>query len=65
MIDTNIAGRLRVHCTPTIYLPIPHTELYKKSVFYYGASLWNKLPPDIRLQEEIEGFKSMLYKHIA
>ena len=29
---------------PSIYLPIPRTELFKKSVYYYGANLWNELP---------------------
>ena len=32
---------------PTVYLPILRTEIYKKSVFYYGASLWNNLPLNI------------------
>ena len=29
---------------PSIYLPIPRSELFKKSVYYYGATLWNELP---------------------
>ena len=57
-----------VHClremTVGSYLPIPHTELYKKSVFYNGANLWNQLPPNIRPQENLESFKALLYKHI-
>ena len=29
---------------PTIYPPVPRNELFKKSVSYYGATLWNRLP---------------------
>ena len=54
----------RAAMAPIIYLPIPRTEIYIKTVFYHGASLWNQLPPDIRLEEEIKGFKLLLYKHI-
>ena len=49
---------------PTIYLPVPHTELYKKSVFYHGAFLWNRLPIDIRMQGSINNLKATLYKHL-
>ena len=65
IIDTSVPTRhTRAAMAPTIYLPIPRTELYKKSVFYYGASLWNQLPVEIRLEDDIEGFKLKLYKHI-
>ena len=50
---------------PTIYVPVPRTELYKKSVFYHGANLWNKLPVNIRMQDDIDSFKTLLYKHIS
>ena len=49
---------------PTIYLPIPSIELFKKSVYYYGATMWNQLPINIRLQDNISDFKTELYKHI-
>ena len=42
---------------PTIYLPVPKTTLLKKSVFYYGATLWNALPRNVRLCDDIELFK--------
>ena len=51
----------RAALAPTIYLPIPRTEIYKKDVFYYGASLWNKLPCETSLQDNIEGFKMNMY----
>ena len=49
---------------PTIYLPIPSTEIYEKSIFYYGASLWINLPLNIRIQDNLESFKTMLYKNM-
>ena len=42
---------------PSIYLPIPRTELFKKSVYYYGANLWNDLPATIRLLNDTDSFK--------
>ena len=49
---------------PTIYLPVPRTEVYKKSVFYYGSSMWNNLPLNVRMQDDIDSFKNLLYKHL-
>ena len=43
--------------TPTIYLPIPRTTVFKKSVFYLGATFWNALPRNIRLCDDIDSFK--------
>ena len=42
---------------PTIYLPIPRTTLFKKSVFYIGATSWNALPRNIRSCDDIDKFK--------
>ena len=54
IIDIVVPVRLtRAALAPTIHLPIPRTEIFKKSVFYYGATLWNQLPQDTRLQENI------------
>ena len=52
----------RYNAAPTIYLPVPKTEIKKKSVFYYGASVWNALPIEIRLSDNIDDFKKQLYK---
>ena len=41
---------------PTIYLPIPRT-LFKKSVFYMGATYWNALPRNVRSCDDIGKFK--------
>ena len=49
---------------PNIYLPIPRTELFKKSVYYYGANLWNVLPVPVRLLDDIENFKLEINKII-
>ena len=54
----------RLNAAPSIYLPIPNTKAFKKSVFYQGATLWNSLPGEIRLCENINDFKSKLYNLI-
>ena len=54
---SNPVRAMRSNIAPTTYLPIPKTKLFKKSVFYYGAMLWNSLPPRIRLCDDIDGFK--------
>ena len=41
----------------TIRLPIPRTELYKKSVYYTGSKLWNDLSEDTRSITELSEFK--------
>ena len=50
---------------PSIYLPIPRTELFKKSVYYYGANLWNDLPICIRLLNDLDSFKLEINKLIT
>ena len=55
----------RAAMAPSIYLPVPRNELYKKSVFYLGATLWNQLPVELRLHDNIDCFKSELHKHIV
>ena len=40
----------RANIAPTIYLPIPRQTLFKKSVFYYGANLWNQLQVNVHLK---------------
>ena len=54
----------RQNVAPTIYLPVPNTKLFKKSVYYQGATLWNSLPSETRLCENINEFKTKLYSII-
>ena len=42
---------------PVIYLPNPRTTLFKNQFLYYGATLWNALPVNVRLCEDIDSFK--------
>ena len=49
---------------PSIYLPIPRVELFKKSVYYYVANLWNDLPIHIRLLNDMDSFKLEINKII-
>ena len=54
----------RQHDAPSIYLPIPNTTLFKKSVFYLGSTLWNVLPTETRLCDTMNEFKLKLYNQI-
>ena len=38
--------------------PKPNTDFVKKSVKFVGASLWNSLDNNARLEESLVGFKS-------
>ena len=38
--------------------------LKNQYTIYFGATLWNQLPVDIRLHDNIDDFKTDLYKHI-
>ena len=50
---------------PTIYLPIPRYELFKKIVFYCDAGLWNELSPNVHLCDDISSFKNESTKYIV
>ena len=66
IIETaNPMRETRATMAPTIYLLVPCNDMIKKTVFYYGATHWNDLPPNVRLQHDIESFKLNLYKHIV
>ena len=56
--DERTTSNVRGHSkTANIYLPIPRTTLFKKSVFYMGATLWNALPRNVRSCDDIDEFK--------
>ena len=42
-------------------LPAVSTSLYKGSLSYNGATLWNILPSEIRHSSSLKQFKSMLF----
>ena len=48
----------------TLCLPKPRTEALKRSFEYHGAVLWNSLPRELRIPENLSMFKSCLKKHI-
>ena len=54
----------RLHVAPSVYLPIPNTILFKKSVYYHGSTIRNTLSPEIRLCTTINDFKSKLYNEM-
>ena len=48
----------------SLTMPKPRTEALKRSFEYHGASLWNALPRDLRMIENINAFKVRLKAHI-
>ena len=41
--------------------PIPRNDTVKKSPYYWGSMVWNRLPQDIRLLEDQLQFKKSVY----
>ena len=48
----------------TLALTKPRTEALKRSFEYHGASLWNTLPRDLRIVDNLEMFKINLKRHL-
>ena len=48
----------------SLALPKPRTEALKRSFEYHGASIWNTLPRDLRIIENLNTFKVALKKYI-
>ena len=46
-----------------VHVPMPNSELFKKSFKYHGAIIWNSLPAELKQAEHVEEFK-YLYKQI-
>ena len=46
------------------YLYLKLSFMKKKSVFYYGATLCNSVPPEVRICDNIDDLKSKLYRII-
>ena len=49
--------RTRAHDAPLFNVAIPRCEAYKRSVGYFGATMWNELPPARRNKATFLGFK--------
>ena len=47
----------RLHDAPTFRVPFPHKETFKRSVKYAGANVWNSLPAEKRLIDDLLVFK--------
>ena len=47
-----------IHDTPLFYVNFPKKELFKRSVLYSGAVVWNALPVETRLIDNVAAFKS-------
>ena len=44
--------------------PIPKTEIFKRSLLYFGPSLWNTIPQDIRNCTSVKNFKFLFKRHL-
>ena len=53
----------RASANGIIQVPQPNCELFKTSFRYRAASLWNNLPPELRIITDINTFKIM-YKRL-
>ena len=47
----------------SLQMPLPRTEIMKKSFSYDGAKLWNSLPVDLRDSDSLEIFKNGIGAH--
>ena len=48
----------RFSANDCLYVPIPKTEYFKKSLTYYGVILWNDIPQFIRNADNLSDFKT-------
>ncbi len=46
-----------------LVLPEPNTDFVQKSMKFAGASIWNSLDNEARLEESLAGLKSSLIEH--
>ena len=45
-------------------VPLPRIDLYKSSLSFQGASMWNTLPMHIKAAPSLSCFKKRLYKYL-
>ena len=55
--------RTRAHDGILLYVPLPKTELFKKSNCYNKLVIWNNLPTQIRCITELGEFKSQIKRY--
>ena len=61
-IETYVPARVtRTGMCKLVRLPIPRTELYKKSVNYVGCKMWNDLNDELRNIDNLQEFKKEMY----
>ena len=48
-----------------IVVPKPRIDIFKTSLAYSGAHLWNSLPKAIRQAPSLTCFKAQLHKHLS
>lgn len=49
---------------PNFKLPLPRIDLYKTSFAFWGASIWNNLPPSPKLARSLSSFKSSILTYL-
>ena len=54
----------RVSKNKALKLPLPRTEIYKKSGSYSGAKIWNNIPYEIRTVSSVAIFKRNMKTYI-
>jgi hypothetical protein len=47
-----------------LVVPMPRLDIYKSSLSYSGAKLWNSIPADVRAAPSLRTFKTKLLKHL-
>jgi len=45
-------------------LPLPRTEMFKKSTYYAIPNAWNELAPEIKMQQKRTTFRWALKAHL-
>ena len=48
-----------------LVMPTPHLFLYRRSLAYSGAQLWNSIPKTIKSAPSLASFKAQLHKYIS
>ena len=60
-LDVRVRGSsTRLHDGPIFPVPFPKSEGFKKSVAYYGPTLWHALPHHIRMASDKKYFTRLL-----